>query len=450
VQSYHTRVIYTNIRSDQLQDSTDIPLPERVLDWIYSIIKHKKYQKYPLEILNKVGKKNIFHLKCCGLIASVNELYKELYSGPNGPVEVVKKLVSMCSTFSLDQLPFALSLPIREALYELADVPDELVNDIDACELLKRFDLASLNRQHPLYNSTNEKNISKFRFLNDDRIIEIHSLLSLEQEPFLDMNLTTDMSVEDIQLAQQRALQKYSQKYFTLSLGRALLYFESNSIVQTEVYKIPAVNCRARLPPLNASIQLNTTSNPEILDWPEFHAGVSAGLEIKSNCKDLTSSWIVFNQGKCDEGNKIIDPAHGGFILGLGLSGHLKKLESVDSLRNYFTQYEIVTVGHLLGLSFAYKGSGNINVSNMLIVHLPAMLPNQAIDLCPGYNLKAAAIFGYGLVHLESPTNYKYDKILSEIEKTTHSENAAENIGSDTYIISSGFSLVSFQLIFWV
>lgn len=225
--------------------------------------------------------------------------------------------------------------------------------------------------------------------------------------------------------------------------------FECSEIVPTEVFTIPKIQKSARLPPLNSLIEYVVPPESDIMDWPDFHVGVAAALQIKRDCPDVTSSWIVFNQVKSGDGQAVLDSAHAGFIFGLGLLGHLKKLESADSLRNYFLpQFEIMSVGHLLGLAVAHIGTKHAQITNMLSVHLPSMLPNHSVELSAGSILKTGAMVGYGLVHFEHPTQYKYDKVLVEIESLQVSENSIENSGKDSYIIGCGFSLVS-SLLKW-
>lgn len=223
-----------------------------------------------------------------------------------------------------------------------------------------------------------------------------------------------------------------------------MIDFECSDIVPTEVFAIPKIQKSARLPPLNSLIEYIVSPESDIMDWPDFHVGVSAALQIKRDCPDVTSSWIVFNQVKSTDG-PALDAAHAGFIFGLGLLGHLKKLESADSLRNYFLpQFEIMSVGHLLGLAVAHLGTKHSQITNMLSVHLPSMLPSHSVELSPGSILKTGAMVGYGLVHFEHPSQYKYDKVLIEIEKLEVSDNSIENCGKDSYMIGCGFALVFF------
>lgn len=53
----------------------------------------------------------------------------------------------------------------------------------------------------------------------------------------------------------------------------------------------------------------------------EFHNGVAAGLRLAPDLGTVTSTWIAYNQPKKDQAASL--NAHAGFLLALGLQGHL-------------------------------------------------------------------------------------------------------------------------------
>jgi anaphase-promoting complex subunit 1 len=60
-----------------------------------------------------------------------------------------------------------------------------------------------------------------------------------------------------------------------------------------------------------------------------------------------------------------------GFLFGMGLNGHLKKIESTDSLRYYLLpQFEMVSVGLLLGLGVSFIGTRSSRIIQMISVHI--------------------------------------------------------------------------------
>ena len=282
----------------------------------------------------------------------------------------------------------------------------------------------------------------KLRFFKDDRIHLVKQVLSSPEEPILSIKITSTMSVEEISAAQQTALGSWTQNHFPLNVGLGMLNFESAVIIPTEIYRIPKLKCSARLPPMNALIELSVPASSDVLDWPDFHGGVAAALEIRSDCLDVDSSWIVFNQSTKD-GKAILDAKHGGFIFGLGLTKHLRKLESADSLRNYFLpQFQVLSIGHLLGLAVAYIGQRSEVVLSMLSVHIPSLLPNNAMELSNSQLLKSGAIVGYGLVNLCTPTQYALSRAFAELKTIKHEELNKDNDYGNLYAVSCGFSIV--------
>jgi hypothetical protein len=411
--------------------------PVLIYDFVLKKLKGESI-KSPLDDLESIGKKNLELLKCCQGLKNVCSLYGLIHEEAH---VVVSRMVDL--GVKVERLPVGIGLPLRQALFDCRDSP-ELATNPTACKLLGRRDLASfdkgyekpcdqiVNKPESIHQECPREDVSKFRFLKDDRIKQIHSLL-FPVEKFLDISATAESSsIEDIQALQQKALSTYALKYNSLSIGQAMLTFESEVIVPTEVFPIPPIVITARLPPLNASITYQKTET----EWPDFHLGVSYALKIQKDCT-LTSSWIVFNQNK----NNKLDPSHAGFIFGLGLNQHLKKLESTDSLRNYFDpRGEIVTMAHLLGIAFAYIKTKNTTSTKMMATHIDALLPS-GVELVSAHLVKSSAVFGYGLIHLSSSELFKYDIFLNVVERACVLENAIDDVGNDLYLLCCGFSI---------
>jgi hypothetical protein len=56
----------------------------------------------------------------------------------------------------------------------------------------------------------------------------------------------------------------------------------------------------------------------DVTTWPDFHNGAAAGLRVAEGQSRLTRTWVVFNRPKTPS------HAHAGFIMALGLLGHLE------------------------------------------------------------------------------------------------------------------------------
>ena len=85
--------------------------------------------------------------------------------------------------------------------------------------------------------------------------------------------------------------------------------------------------------------------------WPEFHNGFAAGLRLAPGEANITRTWIVYN--KPDEPNF----SHAGLLMALGLQRHLDVLAATDVYRYLSEEHEATTVGVLLGMSAAHRGT---------------------------------------------------------------------------------------------
>lgn len=132
----------------------------------------------------------------------------------------------------------------------------------------------------------------------------------------------------------------------------------------------------------------------EIGQWPDFHNGVASGLRINRDDLNVTSSWISLNRPS------VMTSTFGGFLLGLGLNGHLRQLRMAESFPYLLPKIPLVSIGFLLGLAASHIGSASSDVARQLILHIPALLPISAIDLDHSFLTQAAAMLGLGLLYL--------------------------------------------------
>lgn len=171
-----------------------------------------------------------------------------------------------------------------------------------------------------------------------------------------------------------------------------MFIFGSVPLVTRETYIIPKIEYTVRLnilvPPETGKV------SPESESWGEFHNGVAAGLRISPSAMGVESSWIAFN--KPSE----LSPEHAGFLLGLGLTGHLKEMLTWHTFAYLTPKHNLTSIGVLLGLSAANVGSGNQHVTKLLVVHTPALLPTPTVDLNVSLLTQAAGLSGVGLLYL--------------------------------------------------
>lgn len=144
---------------------------------------------------------------------------------------------------------------------------------------------------------------------------------------------------------------RVAERTLALPYGRAMFTFGSVPNVTREAYTIPKLEFTTRLQPLNITVTLETGKIPtESLHWGEFHNGVAAGLRISPSATGVESSWIAFN--KPSE----LSPEHAGYLLGLGLTGHLKHMMTWHTFSYLTPKHDLTSIGVLLGLSAANVG----------------------------------------------------------------------------------------------
>jgi anaphase-promoting complex subunit 1 len=201
------------------------------------------------------------------------------------------------------------------------------------------------------------------------------------------------------------------------------------------------------VPPTNTSLALDMSNTPsDMLVWPEFHNGVAAGLRLPraSESFKVSRSWIVYNKGTTndlsepDAANQATNE-HGGLLMALGLRGHLSTLSMTD-IYEYLTQGSVTTsVGVLIGMSCAKRGTCDMSISKMLCLHIPSLLPPSfsSIDVSSAAN--AAAVAGLGILYQGSSHRLMTEFLLNEMGRRPVSDSFT--VDREAYTLSCGLAL---------
>lgn len=147
-----------------------------------------------------------------------------------------------------------------------------------------------------------------------------------------------------------------------------------------------------------------------------------------------------------------------GFLLSLGLQGHLKAL-SVADICDYLTKvsvcdifllhldqgHELTTISMLLGLSASRIGSSDPLLSKSLCLHLPSLMyPADAGEIYVSPLVQTAALAGLGLLHCSSPNRLIIEYLLTELASphtlSTNSDTPV-NECKEAISLSAGWSL---------
>ncbi|KAL4694367.1 hypothetical protein H8959_013632, partial [Pygathrix nigripes] len=168
-----------------------------------------------------------------------------------------------------------------------------------------------------------------------------------------------------------------------------------------------------RAPPRNTTVDLNSGNidvPPNMTSWASFHNGVAAGLKI-APASQIDSAWIVYNKPKHAE----LANEYAGFLMALGLNGHLTKLATLN-IHDYLTKgHEMTSIGLLLGVSAAKLGTMDMSITRLLSIHIPALLPPTSTELDVPHNVQVAAVVGIGLVYQGTAHRHTAEVLLAEI-----------------------------------
>lgn len=197
----------------------------------------------------------------------------------------------------------------------------------------------------------------------------------------------------------------------SLSLGRAMYSYASLQSVDSDSFSIPKIDLTVRMVPHSVTISVDPLKMivPEARMWAEFHNGVAAALRIARGTSGIDSTWIAFNRPND------LTPEHAGFILGLGLNGHLEGMYTWHTFSYLTPKHEMTTVAMLLGLAASYVGRGDTVITKMLTLHTPALLPPGSAEMNLGLWTQMAGLLGIGVLYLGRKDRRMAEACLNEI-----------------------------------
>lgn len=228
---------------------------------------------------------------------------------------------------------------------------------------------------------------------------------------------------------------RVAERTFALPYGRAMFTFGSVPTINREAISIPRIEYSFKIHPHNILVTPEPGKiSPESIAWGEFHNGVAAALRIAGNASGVESSWIAFN--KPGE----LSPEHAGFLLGLGLTGHLKSLMTWHTFSYLTPKHDHTSIGLLLGMAAANIGSGNQHITKLLAVHTPALLPTQDVDLNIPLMTQAAGVAGVGLLYLGTKNRRMAEVCLTQICRRDLVQPDLSNEHRDAYTYASALA----------
>ncbi|XP_004520043.1 anaphase-promoting complex subunit 1 [Ceratitis capitata] len=276
------------------------------------------------------------------------------------------------------------------------------------------------------------------RFPDDMRIAEVRRLLTSSEPVLIDIVQKAGMTDHRFIEEQERQLFALCKRTMALPLGRGMFTLRTSIPTPTELMPIPKLCLSGKEPVKGATIEMQQIELPANMSlWPSFHNGVAAGLKISPNARDVDSTWIVYNKPKAQEE---VSTEHAGFLMGLGLNGHLKTL-SFMSIYEYLVKCEEMTsVGLLLGISATHRGTMDTTTTKLLSVHIEALLPTTALELDIPQNIQVASLMGIGFLYQGSAKRHIAEVLLQEVGRPPgpEMENSVER---ESYALTAGLAL---------
>lgn len=210
----------------------------------------------------------------------------------------------------------------------------------------------------------------------------------------------------------------------------------------TETVNIPRINTSARIMPMVAPVALidkdtrdgSATAQTDRNQWPDFHSGVAAALIQPLGTASFDSSQISFHRPA------ELDARHAGFLMGLGLVGHLGAMVFNQAFEYLKMKHDPTSIGLLLGLAVTYVGTSDPKVTSLLSVHVAALHPPNSNPLNVSGITQAAGLVGMGLLYLGTQRRSLADIMVAELcsIKVTSIEDPAAC--REAYALSAGFA----------
>jgi anaphase-promoting complex subunit 1 len=280
--------------------------------------------------------------------------------------------------------------------------------------------------------------VTRLIFKDDRRMNEAMDILSTSRATVARCKSEPHWSESDLLEAQKEHAQMLAYRTLAIPSGRGLLYFSARIPLLTQRWNINGFNLNCIMKPDNNTVGVDKTSfSEEKVCWAFFHSGVAAGLSISRDAKGIDTSWIVFNR---PTSTQELTNRHAGFLLALGLNGHLKSLAKWVAFKYLTPKHTMTSIGLLLGLAASYMGKMDSLVTRLLSVHVTRMLPPGAAELNLSPLTQTTGIMGIGLLYCNTQHRRMSEIMVSEIEHID-TETDEEPLRNEGYRLAAGFAL---------
>lgn len=284
--------------------------------------------------------------------------------------------------------------------------------------------------------ATERQAVVRSLFREDRRLNEAQNLLSTSKHRVVRLNPKPGTTEPEYLEQQKQLVATVATSTLAIPAGRGLLYFALRFPLLTQKYQINGFQLTCVVQPINNSVGVDKAMfTEEKINWAFFHQGVSGGLAISPHAKGIDTSWILYNKPGSDLNNR-----HAGFLLALGLNGHLKSVAKWVAFKYLTPKHTMTSIGLLLGLAASYLGTMDSLITRLLSVHVTRMLPRGAAELNLSQHTQTTGIMGIGLLYCNSQHRRMSEIMMSEIEYLEDGEE--ENpLRDEGYRLAAGFAL---------
>ncbi|OJD27390.1 hypothetical protein ACJ73_01219 [Blastomyces percursus] len=282
------------------------------------------------------------------------------------------------------------------------------------------------------------QSITRLIFREDRRFYEAFRILNQMKPPYAEYVPAPGLSESEVLEAQKELVQLVVLRTLSVPTGRAMIGFSGRVPLLTEKLPIPAFSLQCVMKPSNVTVSAEKSAfSEDKVCWAFFHNGASTGLAISKAAKGIDTSWILYNK-PIELTNR-----HAGFLLALGLNGHLKALAKWVAFKYLTPKHTMTSIGLLLGLSASYLGTMDTLITRLLSVHVTRMLPSGAAELNLSPLTQTTGIMGIGLLYCNSQHRRMSEVMLSEMENTDQEEPSVshEILRDEGYRLAAGFAL---------
>lgn len=280
--------------------------------------------------------------------------------------------------------------------------------------------------------------VTRLLFKEDQRFAEAARLVHPILHPIARCTPEPEWSDTDLLEAQQELAKVIAVRTLSVSPGRALLFYSARLPILTEIFPIHGFTLSCVMKPADTTVTADrNTYTDEKISWAFFHAGVEAGLSISKDANGIDTSWILFNKPRD------LTTRHAGFLLGLGLNGHLRSIAKWVAFKYLTPKHTMTSIGLLLGLSASYLGTMDTLITRLLSIHVTRMLPPGAAELNLSPLTQTSGIMGIGLLYCNSQHRRMSEIMLSEMENVDQEDNSQpfDDLRDEGYRLAAGFAL---------